>query len=251
MSEDADAVAAAVSEGGEPSWHYADGVSGQGDAPDWFKGDKYANVSEQAKAYGELESRFGSFTGAPESYEFKLSEELTSNGIELDVEGDLIKRFSEMAKESNMSQDMANNLVNMFVENQYADSIASEESENARVSEEMKLLGDNAQQRVDNIDKWVTANMPEDMRAGIEEATTTAAGVMAIEKLIAMTRNSALVNEDTTPADVVSDKELQEMQFKRDENGNRLMQVDPEYRKKVEDLYKRKYGDGEHRIVVG
>ena len=40
-------------------WSYADGVEGQGDAPDWFKGDKYNTVADQAKAYKDLESSSG------------------------------------------------------------------------------------------------------------------------------------------------------------------------------------------------
>ena len=59
----------------EASWHYAEGVPGQGDKQEFLK-DKYANITEQAKAYTELESRFGSFTGAPEAYEINLSEQL-------------------------------------------------------------------------------------------------------------------------------------------------------------------------------
>lgn len=240
MSEDADAVAEMVAE--RPD-----------NVPEKFWDNESNSVRTDAvlESYSQLESRFGAFTGAPDNYEFKLSESLVENGVELDSESELISRFTEMAKEANMSQDMANNLVNMFVENQFASSQVSEEQEDARVAEEMKLLGDNAQQRVDNISRWAEANLDEQTRAGLEEATTTAAGVAAVEKLIAMTRNAPLANDDTTDTEMVSDKELQEMQFKRDENGNRLMQTDPEYRKKVEDLYKRKYGDSEHRILIG
>ena len=33
--------------------------------PEWYKADKYKSVAEQAKAYTELEKKFGGFTGAP------------------------------------------------------------------------------------------------------------------------------------------------------------------------------------------
>ena len=32
----------------EPTWHYADGVPGSGDPPDWFKATKYKTLADQA-----------------------------------------------------------------------------------------------------------------------------------------------------------------------------------------------------------
>lgn len=53
--------------GGANVWQYAEGIDGMGDRPDYFL-DKFTNMSEQAKAYKELEGRFGAFTGSPEKY---------------------------------------------------------------------------------------------------------------------------------------------------------------------------------------
>ena len=58
-------------------WSYADGVPGNGDAPEYFKSDKYKTLADQAKAYTDLEKKFGSFTGAPEEY--ALNEDLQAN----------------------------------------------------------------------------------------------------------------------------------------------------------------------------
>lgn len=49
----------------EPKFLFADGVEGTGETPEWFKSNKYKTVADQAKAYTELESRFGAFSGAP------------------------------------------------------------------------------------------------------------------------------------------------------------------------------------------
>ena len=57
-----DASAPTLNEG---EYFLSDGIKGSGDTPDWYKGDKYKSVAEQAKAYTELEKKFGGFTGAP------------------------------------------------------------------------------------------------------------------------------------------------------------------------------------------
>ena len=54
----------AAPELGEGEYYLADGVKGTGDIPEWYKADKYKSVAEQAKAYPELLSKFGGFTGA-------------------------------------------------------------------------------------------------------------------------------------------------------------------------------------------
>ena len=46
----------------------------EGEKPEWLK-DKYKSVEDQAKAYAELEKKFGGFTGSPEGdYEMKVPE---------------------------------------------------------------------------------------------------------------------------------------------------------------------------------
>ena len=232
------------------AWSYAENISGEGEAPEWFKADKYSTVSDQAKAYKDLEGKFGAFTGAPESYEFALSEQLTEKGIELDGESPLITQFTEMAKESNMSQDMANKLVNMFVESQHADGLAGEDAEEARVTEQMGLLGDSAQQRVDNISNWAKANLTPEQVEGLADATTTAAGVQAVEALIAKSRNTSMQTNDINPASAVDMAEIQKLQFALDDNGNRKMAVDPAYRKMVQDKLAQAL-PGENIITVG
>lgn len=62
----AQAAAAAPTDPNSPdAWVLAEGVQGTGKRPEWFKGDKYGSVADQAKAYVDLEKRFGSFNGAP------------------------------------------------------------------------------------------------------------------------------------------------------------------------------------------
>ncbi len=216
----------------------------------WDNDTKAVKHDQVLESYSQLEKQFGSFTGAPEAYEFALSEQLTEKGIELDGESPLIASFTEMAKESNMSQDMANKLVNMFVESQHADSLAGDDAETARVTEQMGLLGENAQQRVDNISNWAQANLTPEQVEGLADATTTAAGVQAVEALIAKSRNAPMQTGDANPASAVDMAEIHKLQFALDENNNRKMAVDPVYRKMVQEKMAQA-SPGENIITVG
>ena len=216
----------------------------------WNNDTKAVNNDAVLESYNQLSSKFGAFTGAPEAYEFSLSEQLTEAGVSLDNENPLIAQFTEMAKESNMSQDMANQLVNMFVEGQHADSIGGAEAETARVAEQMGLLGDNANQRVQNIENWAKANLTPEQVTGLEEATTTAAGVQAVEALIAKSRNAPMQNSDIAETSQVDMAEVQAMQFEKDDNGNRRLQTDPAFRAKFNELMNRAH-PGENIITVG
>ena len=227
------------------------------DRPEWLQ-DRYMTdgrtvqdaVTEQAKGYNEIRGKLGAFTGAPDEYAFSLSEDLTSNGVELSADDPLIASFTELAKDANMSQEMAGKLVNMFVESQYADSLAGGEAETARQAEQMGLLGDNAQQRVSNIENWAKANLTPEQAEGLQDAATTAAGVQAIEALIAKSKNAPMQTADVNPASQVSMAELQELQFATDEHGNRKMQSDPEYRKMVQAKFAEAM-PGENIVTVG
>ena len=110
----------AVVEGGEVdnAQVVADAIERPEKVPEkfWNNDTKTTNNDAVLESYNQLSSKFGAFTGAPEAYEFALSEQLTEAGITLDGESPLIANFTEMAKEANMSSEMANKLVNMFVE---------------------------------------------------------------------------------------------------------------------------------------
>jgi len=49
----------------EGEYFLTEGIKGSGETPEWFKADKYKSIADQAKAYTELEKRFGGFKGAP------------------------------------------------------------------------------------------------------------------------------------------------------------------------------------------
>lgn len=164
------------------AWLYADGIAGEGDKPEWLQ-DKYGSVEAQAKAYPELAKKFGGFTGAPDGdYEVSLPEGLEG---EFDTESPLFKNFAEAARAANMSQDAFTGLLHVYAQNEYDMQVADKEAE-------MTALGDNAQTRVKNIGDWGRANLTAEEFEGLREITTSAAGVAAVEAIIAKTKNAAI-----------------------------------------------------------
>ncbi len=230
-----------------PAWNLSENVTGEGEAPGWFKGDKYKNVSEQAKAYTELEGRFGSFTGAPDDYELHLSDSLKEEGVSIDADDPMLVEAMKFAKDSNMSQDGFTDMVNMYGMIKVAENNAVELSK----GDEIKALGNNAQARLTNLSDWGNANLSEELMQGFNEMTATAASVAALEHMIGMTKAAPLSPDGLNPSSSISASEVQSMQFAKDEHGNRRIQTDPAFKAEYEKKRNLLYGAGEHRLVVG
>jgi len=225
----------------------------QSERPDWLL-DKYATegrsieeaTSEQAKAYNELQGRFGAFTGSPDEYQVSLSDELKESGIELKADDPMIEQAMKFAKDSNMSQDGFNDMVNLYAMQQLAEAKAGEEYR----AEQMKQL-DNAESRIKNINEWANKNLDPQTVEGLQDVVNTAEGIKAIEQIIAKTRN-APVNVDEgqgNPGMTVED--VKAMQFEKDSNGQRRINTDPEFRARYHKARDAVYGTGEHRQMVG
>jgi hypothetical protein len=228
-------------DGGEGSkdWFLAEGVKGEGDKPDWFLADKYKSVEEQAKAYPELAKKLGGFTGAPEQYELTMPE-----GIEGEVrtEDPLLTTFVDVAKELNMSQDAFNKVLHTYIA-QEAEAI------NTDIAGEMEKLGPNAKARVDAVADWAKANLDEEQFSAVYNMATSAANIQALEAIIGINREGRLGNDGGgNPG--MSKEELKAMRFATNEHGQRLMEVDPEYRRKVEKAYRDAYGDAPRKEIV-
>ncbi len=227
----------------------------QAENPEWLQS-KYISegktieesISEQAKAYTALSSRFGSFTGAPDEYaEVSLSEELKELGVEVASDDPMLEAAKEFAKNSNMSQEGLDEMVNLYAMQQVAEQKANEEFK----AEQMKELGTNAESRIENISQWASKNLDAETLAGLEGFATNAGAVKAIEQLIKMTGNTSVDADETTANSGASREDVQKMQFELDSNGNRRLQTDPEFRAKFNKMKNEVYGTNEHRVMVG
>lgn len=201
----------------------------------------------QAKSYKELQSRFGSFTGAPEEYEASISDELKEAGVELLADDPLMTGAMEIAKDLNMNQEGFNKLVQLYAENQLADFKAMEEQRAA----EFEALGKNANTRIEGVSKWIDANMDGETGEGLKTLLQTAAGFKAVEQLIAKTQPASVSTPDVSSAPSITESEVRDMQFAKDEFGNRRINTDPAFRREYQKKMEALHGTGEHRQMIG
>lgn len=156
----------------EPSpWYLAEGVVGQGDKPEYLQ-DKYNSVSDQAKAYVELSTRFGAHKGAPTEYDLKFIEE---SGVAIDPNQPQLQEFMKLAKDQNVNQQLFQDAVSQY--------IALEKSRIPTPEEERAKLGEEGAQEMDAIRQWAVNTLPSDEAAAICYAATTAAFVRGMTKL--------------------------------------------------------------------
>jgi hypothetical protein len=205
----------------ESTWSYAEGVAGTGEKPEYFKSDKYKTLADQAKAYIDAESRLGGFTGAP-SDGYKLNE-----GIEADANNPLFKGLTEIGAKYNMNNDMYNDIISMYNKQTANDAAAYREAQ-------LKELGDDGQTRIKNINDWVNANVPADFKENFLNWSQSAKDIQALETLIGMTKGQKVGDPSVSKQTAAFTEEgLKELQFAKNERGQRLMSVDPAHAKKV------------------
>lgn len=218
-------------------WYYANGVEGVGDPPEWFKASKYNTITEQAKAYNELEKRFGAFTGAPEGdYELSIPEE-AKQVIDIDTTHPIFDKFTKYAREQNMSQEAFNGVLGLFAEYEAEAAMATVTD----IGEIKKELGANADARINSVKNWASANLDEEAQTALREATSgpDAAKVFkAVEAVVGKTRQASMPKpgEDVQPAPASKLEEINSKMAEKNEKGERRYVVEPKFREHVEKL---------------
>jgi len=213
-------------------WYLSEGVNGEGDRPEWFS-DKYDSVAEQAKGYNELSKRFGGFTGAPEEYTLTSPEEFGDNPNgqswfdEHDPGVDFIKNY---AKEQNMSQAAFDSLTQGWLRHTVGNL---QEAQTA----EMELLGPQAADRLDAIEKYGKANLSPEGFANLKGVVTSATAVAVIEELITKSKNAVMVDSAKTQTNTgLTREKLDEMV------ADPRYQESPTFRKEVDAKFQQLFG---------
>lgn len=220
----------------DTKWYLAKDVAGQGDAPDWFKADKYASVDKQAEAYPELEKRFGAFTGAPKDGVYKINVP-ADVPVEFDPSHSLFQELNKWAGEGQLSQEGYDKVIGMFA--RYEASISPD------MDAMKKDLGDNADARLNSVAQWAKSNLPDDvykMFRNAQSQSNAADTFRVIEAIIGKTRQVAMPKPgDDVPGTVLTGlEEINAMQVELikegDDKGKRRYVVDSAWREKVEKL---------------
>lgn len=220
-------------------WFYAEGVEGKGTTPpDWFKQGKYVNVEQQAKAYNELEKRFGAFVGSPDGeYVITVPDEYKEK-VQIDTTHPVFAKLNEWGKKHQLSQQGYNDVIGLLTE--YEASVAPPAPKT--VDDVKKELGPNADVRLTAVASYAAANLDAEGQKSLRAALAVDNPAIkqtleAIERVIAKTRQPAMPKPGSdVPAPGANElAEINAMQAKVGADGKRLYVTDSAYRAKVEE----------------
>ena len=221
---------------GEGEYFLSDGIKGVGDTPEWYKADKYKSVAEQAKAYTELEKKFGGFTGAPKDG-YSVVE-----GVEQD--DSLWQELVSFGERTNMSQAALNDAWEI---------LTAQEQAVEEVSMEMELqkLGDNAVERVKVVEQYMKNNLDSDTYERVRYGVNSAESIELVEALIKATAPAKLPIDGHIEPGGITWEDIEAEMFKKHENGQLLRSVDQNHERKIQRMMQEFGGDRPYQRTVG
>jgi hypothetical protein len=213
---------------GEGEYFLSDNVKGVGDMPEWYKADKYKSVAEQAKAYTELEKKFGGFTGAPkDGYELY-------DGV--DADDALWSELVEFGTANNMNQSALHQAWELLT--------AQEEAlEQVSVEEEIAKLGPNAAERITTVEQIMRNNLEPELYEKYRDVVTSAMMIEFIEDFSKSMRPAQLPIDGYIEPGGIEWADIEAEMFRKDENGNLLRSVDMNHERKIQRMMKEFGGD--------
>lgn len=221
---------------GEGEFFLSDGIKGVGDQPEWYKADKYKSVAEQAKAYTELEKKFGGFTGAPKDG-YSIVE-----GVESDDA--LWQELVSFGEKTNMSQSAMNDAWELL-------SAQDQAAEEVSMEVELQKLGDNGVERVKVVEQYMKNNLDGDTYERLRYAVNSAESVELIEALVRSTAPAKLPIDGYIEPGGLTWEDIETEMYKKSDNGQYLRSVDPNHEAKIQRMMKEFGGDKPNVRVVG
>lgn len=219
-------------------------VSKAGARPEWLP-EKYKSPEDLAKAYKELESKFGK---KEEDLRKKVMEELnaeaykdrpaTSGEYQLPdsiVEGEalqsgILKWWADHAYENGFSQSEFEKGIEIYRSSMPA---------GPDLNQERVKLGDNANQRIEAASMFATKFFPKETFSAIERLCESAEGIVAIEVMMEAMKDGSFSGA-ANPALGVSEADLKTMM--KDERYWNAGKRDEAFVKQVDSGFKKIYG---------
>jgi len=228
-----DASAPTLNEG---EYFLSDGIKGSGDTPDWYKGDKYKSVAEQAKAYTELEKKFGGFTGAPKD---------GYSGPEgIDGDDALLQELTEFATKTNMSQEAFGDAWELL-------SAQNEAVQQVSHEQEIASLGDNAQERIKNVEGYLKNNLDAADYEVVRDLVTDAKSIELVEYLVRATAPTKLPIDGGDHPSGMTWGDIETEMFKKSDNGQLLRSIDSNHEAKIQKMMQEFGGNKVHTRTFG
>tara|TARA_R100000988_G_C4003096_1_gene170497 strand:- start:507 stop:1232 length:726 start_codon:yes stop_codon:yes gene_type:complete len=211
--------------------------------PKWLP-EKFNTPEDLANSYTSLESKIGQ------------KEEDIRNSVMKEMEE---KAFSERPSTSDdyilpdsidLDEAADNKLLNWWAEHSYENGFSQDEftkgieafresmDDGYNSDEEVKQLGDNAEERIEAVGLFVNQNFPEEIRDAVDNLCATANGIKAME-IIMSNMKQTTVNGSSSPTATLSEDKLREMM--NDPRYYNPTQRDTGFVKMVDDGFKKMY----------
>lgn len=158
----------------EKPWFIDEGVPGQGARPSWMP-EKFEKLSDIEKARASLESRMGSFTGAPEKYDVAA--------LELDEADPTVVALADVSKELGMSQDGFNKLIGRLTSIQ-------ETEKNINLEEQVSKMGKDGERMLTEFKNWTRDYMKPHEVEVVKEWVKTSDDLKVFNRMMAHTHMS-------------------------------------------------------------
>ena len=221
---------------GDGEYFLTDGIKGTGDSPEWYKSDKYKSVSEQAKAYTELEKKFGSFTGAPkDGYS-------GPEGIESDDA--LLQELTEFASKTNMSQEAFGEAWELL-------SAQSGAAEEVSRDNEIAKLGNNAGERIKNVEGFLKNSLDAEDYENVMGLVTDARSIELVEALVKATSPVKLPIDGGESPTGMTWSDIETEMFKKSGDGQLLRSIDVNHERKIQKMMQDFGGNKAHVRTFG
>ncbi len=220
----------------EGEYFLSENIKGVGETPEWYKADKYKSVAEQARAYTELEKKFGGFTGAPkDGYQLY-------DGVESDDA--LWAELVEFGTANNMNQSALHQAWELLT--------AQEEAiEQVSVEEEIGKLGPNAAERITTVEQLMRNNLEPELYEKYRDVVTSAIMIEFIEDFSKSMRPAQLPIDGYVEPGGIEWADIEAEMFRKDENGNLLRSVDMNHERKIQRMMKEYGGDKPYTQTFG
>lgn len=222
-------------------WLISQDIPGTGEKPDWFNSEQFKTIFDQAKSQADIRKMLGSRTGAPEEYNYDLSQLGDQyKELELDKNDPLLLEFSKFAKNEKLSQQGFNEVLKMFVD--YSQMQNSKETDELVKfqKQELDALGGpkEAQRQIGEMTDWFKQNFPDFDPQDFQDLMYFAGGVKILKAMREKMRYSPVPSATGAGdgKDYIDPHDLRKM------INDPKYQSDPTYQKKVDALYERKYG---------
>jgi hypothetical protein len=199
----------------EGPWYIDDTTQGSGPRPEFLK-TKYKSLSDQAKAYTELEKRLGD---APDNYDLGVFGETLSS------EDPFIQQFITNAKAHRVPQEAFTNLAKTFIE--------YDKSKRIDTKAELEKLGPTGPKRLDVVNQWAKNTLSPKAFQALDGIPQTAANIELLDELRQHMTNNR-INTPVTGASTQTFKPMTPQEVSREIQANRDKYVnDAGYREEI------------------